>query len=117
MNERTKILQEGIDLINSDRAAAYGDWAENMQRTANILNGMQPGMATPGSICITMVAVKLARILHNSEHRDSYVDACVYLAGIYECIAAQRALMDAQIDEKTQQVIDELKKSPREKVE
>lgn len=87
----TSILTEAEDLVNGDRAQAYGKPSDNFRRWANLCRATErPALAllTPEDIAIIMALGKLARET-NSVKRDNPVDACGYLE-IYSQITEGR---------------------------
>lgn len=71
------ILTEAHELVNGDRAKAYGDVHENFQRWSDLLRPLGI-VLTPYQLALVMVAGKLARQTHKAK-RDNLVDACGYL--------------------------------------
>lgn len=94
---REEVLREAVNLTTTDRAAAYGDPARNMQcfselrevffRFAEIASAdeaVAPACSQAHDGAIIMVLAKLARIACGSANRDNYVDAAAYLAIAWE---------------------------------
>lgn len=71
------ILLKAHDLVNGDRAQAYGDPGTNFQRWADILRPLGI-VLTPYQLALVMVAGKLARQTH-APKEDNLVDAAGYL--------------------------------------
>lgn len=89
---RGDILRTADKLTHGDRNAAYGDPVDNYRHTAAIANaivGPLTGPITAQQMALLMVAVKLARLAKNTEHKDSYIDAAAYLGIAYECAVAR----------------------------
>ena len=81
MNE--SILQEAENLVNGDRAKAYGSATESFGRIANITNNLltdeekKGHYITPIMVCKMLVALKLSRQVH-AHKRDNLVDLAGY---------------------------------------
>jgi hypothetical protein len=77
---RAELLTTAESLINGQRAADYGDAAENFQRIADLwapILGL-PITATDVALCLTQL--KIARLISSPTHEDSWVDAAGYIA-------------------------------------
>jgi len=86
MTTRSDVPKEAADLIDGDRNQEYGDPREMHQRAADIFNGYRGagGLLTAHDVAILLLSVKLARLSHMPDHRDSYVDICGYAGIAYE---------------------------------
>ncbi len=71
------ILAEAALIRSGERNADYGDAVENFRRITQIANAITGLELTPAQCCKVMIAVKLARELHNHK-RDNLVDLCGY---------------------------------------
>ena len=71
------ILLEAARIRSGERNADYGDAVENFRRIKEIANAITGLSLTEAQICKIMIAVKLARELHNHK-RDNLVDLCGY---------------------------------------
>lgn len=84
LNTRARTLRTAEDLINGDRAAAYGEPQENFGRVADLWNAQfgrklkEPFQS--GDVALALVHLKLSRLANTPDHEDSFVDACGYLA-------------------------------------
>ncbi len=84
--KRDKVLAEAKKTINGQRAKDYGDAYENFTRIADgwnlIIKEAQctNGYVTPQHVALMMDWVKTARLLHNTDHDDSWIDKCGYSA-------------------------------------
>ncbi len=77
MSPQKSILLKAHQLVNGDRAKAYGDAQTNFQRWSDIL--MPLGITlTPYELALVMVAGKLARQTHRRKE-DNLVDAAGYM--------------------------------------
>ena len=79
MNERSKVLEEAINLTNGDRARDYGEPSKNFQTIADMWSAYLGYGVSARDVCNMMALLKIAR-LKNGQHKDSSVDACGYLA-------------------------------------
>ena len=77
---REEILIEAHFLITSKRAGEYGDAHEMHARIATIWSAMLGYPVQPWQVALMMAALKLARLAHAPQHRDSWVDAAAYAA-------------------------------------
>lgn len=75
------ILTEAEELINGERAKAYGPVEMNWGRTVELFNAMTGISLSVKDALLFMVAVKLAREFHD-HRRDNITDAAGYL-GLY----------------------------------
>lgn len=73
-----------------ERGTDYGPVAENWERTAKILNGILGAkLNTPLSaadVGMVMIGVKLGRLSHAPDHRDTQVDIAGYAALMSEVV-------------------------------
>jgi hypothetical protein len=73
------ILTEAETLINGARAADYGDARENFARIAALCTPILESNAPPEvKVALCMMQVKVARLCHSPDHRDSWIDAAGY---------------------------------------
>ena len=77
VTEPEGILTEAARIRGGERNADYGDAVENFRRITEIANAITGLELTPAQCCKVMLAVKLARELHNHK-RDNLVDLCGY---------------------------------------
>lgn len=79
MNVRATILREAENLINGDRAKAYGPPEENFNRIAVGWSVILNADVDAEQVALCMAWLKIARLCEGP-HRDSYVDGAAYLA-------------------------------------
>jgi len=85
MNRYEVLLKAGY-YINGQRAKDYGDAYDNFTRIADgwnlIIKEAQAtrGYITPQHVALMMDWVKTARLLHDTDHDDSWIDKCGYSA-------------------------------------
>lgn len=86
MTTRSDVPTEAAGLIDGDRNHEYGDPREMHQRAADIFNCYRNagGLLTAHDVAMILLSVKLARLSHMPDHRDSYVDICGYAGIAYE---------------------------------
>lgn len=78
--KRRDILTTAADLIDGDRAATYGSAHENFARIAALWGPVLGVEVTPIQVAACMAQVKVARLITNVAHADSWVDAAGYIA-------------------------------------
>jgi hypothetical protein len=80
---RDKILDAAHDLINGDRAVAYGDAYEMHRRIASGWSEIVGVDVTPAQVALCMAWLKISRLVETPDHLDSFVDLVAYgaLAG------------------------------------
>ncbi len=79
MNERSKVLEEAINLINGDREKDYGAPSKNFQTIADMWSAYLGYGVSARDVCNMMALLKIAR-LKNGQSRDSSLDGAAYLA-------------------------------------
>jgi hypothetical protein len=79
MTERERILAEAAALICGDRQEQYGKPEDNFARIAAGWSVILQRDVTPEQVSLCMAWLKIARLV-NGPHRDSYTDACGYMA-------------------------------------
>ena len=89
---RASILEEAVRIRSGERNTDYGDAVENFRRITEIANAITGLELTSAQCCKVMIAVKLARELHNHK-RDNLVDMCGY-ADILELIETSKPVGD-----------------------
>lgn len=77
---RKQILVDAATLIDGDRAKDYGDAATSFSRVACIWSGILGMDVTPEQVAMCLAGLKLSRLAHSPNHRDSWVDICGYAA-------------------------------------
>jgi hypothetical protein len=86
------LLAQADELINSQRAADYGDAYTNFQHIADMWNATFKFKLAAGGksftahdVAIAMIQLKLARLVKSPDHFDSALDVAGYI-GCYEKI-------------------------------
>jgi hypothetical protein len=83
---RDDILTQAEHYINHDRAATHGDAEDNFQTIAEGWNWFLSNRPLPddpltsADVAVMLALFKVARIVGNPAHDDSWVDAVGYLA-------------------------------------
>lgn len=77
-SEETKsVAQEAEEVINGERAQAYGDMKESFSNIAKMWSVIAKTEITPEQVGLMMIALKLCR--ENNRHkRDNLTDVCGY---------------------------------------
>lgn len=88
---RTSILNEAEKIVNGQRANTYGGPEDSFRTIADLWNAYFnqsskgiPHIKAP-DVAIMLALLKIARLRHNPEHRDSWVDLAGYAACGAEC--------------------------------
>lgn len=74
------ILDEAKRIIYGDREEAYGDPGANVRSIASFWSIIVGVPLTADQVCLMMIAMKVARLMHKPDHRDSLVDIPGYAA-------------------------------------
>lgn len=72
------ILDEAKALTSGDRNRDYGHPADDYGRTAAMWSAILGVEVTARQAILCMVAVKISRLCHSPDHRDSVVDVAGY---------------------------------------
>ena len=89
-NERAKVLSEAEQLINGDRAKAYGDPSVNFGRLAQLWAPILGAEITPTQVALCLTQLKISRLINTPDHRDSYIDAAGYIGLAAELAKEQK---------------------------
>ena len=97
---RKEILEEAINLVTGDRNNQYGDPNQDFQRIADMvsvyLTGCLPQIYSkidnkfvlrPHDIAIIQILLKVSRITHSPNKRDSWADLAGYAACGFDCVS------------------------------
>jgi hypothetical protein len=96
VSHRESALNEAKHLIMGDRNAQYGPPTQDFRRTAELLNALgyrrvvevndvQVAQILPSDVAIIIAQVKVSRLMHSRQKRDSWVDLAGYAGCGYEC--------------------------------
>ena len=85
--EREEILIEARALITGDRAAQYGNAADNFNRISQGWSALLGVEISAHQVALCMMWLKMSRIAHKPG-RDSFVDIAGYAALGWECADA-----------------------------
>ena len=90
------VLEIANDLVNGDRQDIYGDPHANHQRIADLWNAYLSGSSIshekimPADAAVMMLLVKVGRLMHTSDHLDTWVDIAGYAQVGYECAGGEK---------------------------
>ena len=82
--DRLELLDAAGEIINGERARDYGDAAQNFSNIAvgwNIIAVKAfegPGRLGPEHVALMMDWLKTCRLVHQSDHLDSWIDKLGY---------------------------------------
>ena len=79
-DSRAAFLEEVKQIVCKDRAATHGSPEQNFENIAAMWSIFKGVPFTAKVVAAMMVLVKLSRIIHNPDHRDSWVDIAGYAA-------------------------------------
>lgn len=82
---RTSVLNEANNIVNGARNKAYGSAEDNFQNIADLWNAYLQAAITTVDVANMMALMKIARLKHSPDHRDSWVDIAGYAACGAEC--------------------------------
>lgn len=88
---RASVLTEALKTVTGQRQVDYGTVEDNFQNIANLWNSyfMNSSKGIPNikstDVASMMALMKIARLIHSPNHRDSWVDLAGYAACGAEC--------------------------------
>jgi hypothetical protein len=89
LKKSESINQLADELVNGDRQDVYGDPHTNHQRIADLwnayLSGSPSDVIRPTDATVMMLLLKVARLMHSSDHKDTWVDIAGYAQVGYWC--------------------------------
>ena len=91
---RQAALSEIRDCVCRDRNASYGDAEDNFAVIARLWSNYLDVDVSSVDVAALMILMKVARIKHNPQHRDSWIDAGGYAvcgAGILKRLESEIA--------------------------
>ena len=91
--EFNSICEEAEYLVNGPRQTTYSHPALDFSRTALIWEAILGVQVTPEQVALCMIGVKISRLVHSPDHRDSLVDVAGY-AATYEKVREWRTSQD-----------------------
>jgi len=77
---RDDVLMAAQELINGDRAAAYGESSDTQQRIATMWSGLLGVTVEAHQVPLMFIAAKALRASRNASHADSWIDIAGYAA-------------------------------------
>ena len=79
--QRDEILRRAALIVTGDRQQTYGDARDNFERIARFWSVYLNHPIGKEDVACMMTLLKIARLVGaNSEHLDSWIDACGYLS-------------------------------------
>lgn len=79
--QRDEILRRAALIVTGDRQQTYGDARDNFERIARFWSVYLNYPIDKADVACMMTLLKIARLVGaNSEHLDSWIDACGYLS-------------------------------------
>jgi hypothetical protein len=88
-SEDGALLRQALEITTGARSQAYGHAADNLGRTARLMQAYCEGMDrefTIGDVAAMMVLVKLARLHQSPDHYDSLLDIAGYVSAAWDGI-------------------------------
>jgi hypothetical protein len=82
---RTSVLNEAERIVNGQRANTYGGPEDSFKTIAKLWEGYTTREFSPADVAVMLALLKIARLKHSPEHRDSWVDLAGYAACGAEC--------------------------------
>lgn len=82
---RTSVLNEANNIVNGARNQAYGSAEDNFKNIADLWTAYKNVKFTAVDVALMMNLMKVARLKHSPNHRDSWVDMAGYAACGAEC--------------------------------
>jgi len=80
------LAEDAITLTSTSRHDTYGHPADDFGRAGQIWEAILGVPVSAEQVALCMVGVKLARLGHTPDHRDSVVDAIGYLLTYWACV-------------------------------
>ena len=77
---KREILEKAADIVDGERQKDYGSPEQAFKRIANLWGAYLGRELTAKDVSILMMLLKIARLMQNSEHADSWVDIAGYAA-------------------------------------
>jgi Domain of unknown function (DUF6378) len=105
LSVKLSLLARAELTINGQRQQDYGDKLPNFTQIAMLVTGtlarkLIPGTTiTPDEVALIMMQVKIARLAHMPNHKDSILDIAGY-AGCMDKLQEERTNMDGDFDTK-----------------
>ncbi len=94
---RASILEAARKCVCGEREGQYGNPEDSFSSVARLWSAYCEGRNfSADDVACMMALLKVARIIHNPEHMDSWVDGCGYLACGAEIAARREAGADME---------------------
>lgn len=75
---RDQALDKAKALVTGDRAKDYGNAYDNHARIAKLWSAIIGVQVSVRMVYLCMIALKIARLVQNEKHTDSWIDICGY---------------------------------------
>lgn len=75
-----KLLEQASKIVYGDRQRDYGDAKTNHEQIAALWSPILGMTVSYQQVIQCMIALKLARLIHTPDHRDSWMDIAGYAA-------------------------------------
>lgn len=86
VNRRAALLREAERLVNSDRNTTYDDPTIDFARISGLWSVYLGRDLSTVDVAALMALLKLARIMGNPDHEDSWIDLAGYAACGWDCV-------------------------------
>lgn len=73
-----RVVREALRLVSSDRQARYGSPRDNIERIRVRWSQVCGVELTLSQVCLMMADLKIARLVNDPEHEDSWIDLVGY---------------------------------------
>jgi hypothetical protein len=84
-NVRESVLKEASSIVNGARTDTYGGPEDSFRDIAGLWTAYTGHTYSPSDVAILLALLKVARLRHSPNHRDSWVDLAGYAACGAEC--------------------------------
>lgn len=97
---RAGVLREAERLVTGDRNNQYGPPTQDFARTADLLNALGYRRVdasdavhdvVPSDVAIIQMQVKVSRLMHGRDKRDTWVDLAGYSGCGFECATEEES--------------------------
>jgi len=73
------ITHEARDKVYGERAEEYGEASKYMPMVAGLWSQYTGTELNVTDVCVMLAMLKMTRLKHNPDHRDSKIDICGYM--------------------------------------
>lgn len=82
--KRLDILKEAGEVISKDRNATHGEPEDSFAAIAKLWGAYLDMVFSPADAAVMLALLKVARLKHNPDNKDNWLDAVGYFACGYE---------------------------------